>query len=399
MPKTPRENEVYYFSVTVWFKYNTADNSIREVSLAEVEAWQKCFKTYLKTTFEGSKFVFQCEVCPSTNRHHLQTFLHLKEKKRASALKNLFNGEPLWSGADVRHCSDAGKHALRTYAMKDETRFPGSCVMAEKTLYKGQDVMCVETDPTPMQKFILDRMKETPDARKITWFFNKSGKVGKTALMKYLVHKHMATSIPIGTAGQMKQCVATAEETGTYFVDLPRTRGMNENMRDIYSTIEEIKNGFIQGCMYGKFTVNMMMPPHVFIMANELPNVDLLSLDRWEVYNVQDLHSDPIHMSRREVEQAYRGERVERDFAHMDTATTFNPPPPARAAMDRRMGDTSEPLADTRQANAPVTNWGYLGMNDPFEADTVAWPEEDRDEDLEDFEAVTPLWEGNYERE
>ena len=69
-------------------------------------------------------------------------------------------------------------------------------------------------------------------------------------------------------------------------VDLPRVRGTDERQQELFSALEEIKNGWIESPMYGKAAELLMEPPHIWIFSNELPNTSFMSQDRWKIYKV-----------------------------------------------------------------------------------------------------------------
>ena len=78
-------------------------------------------------------------------------------------------------------------------------------------------------------------------------------------------------------------------------VDLPRVRGSDERQHELFSALEEIKNGWVESPMYGKAAELLMEPPHIWIFSNELPNISMCSLDRWHIWHLYEIgkQADP----------------------------------------------------------------------------------------------------------
>lgn len=67
--------------------------------------------------------------------------------------------------------------------------------------------------------------------------------------------------------------------------DFTRTKPAFFEMSEIYSVIEEIKNGIY---LSTKFESSMVVTPipHVYVFSNELPPYKALSADRWKFYRI-----------------------------------------------------------------------------------------------------------------
>jgi len=262
---TPKSS-VWIFSVT-WFS-----------DLASQSTAHKAFERLAK------KFIYQYEKCPTTGAIHLQGYVNLKKrsfgtgKKLASTLSAL--GMP---GVTCAAASNAGKEALQGYCMKEETRVAGP--FADHPIYRGQDLNCMQK-PRPWQQSVIDVIATPPDDRTIHWICDLGGNVGKTKLLKYLCYKKLAKRVPLGNATQIKTNVFAQGAHRCYCVDLPRTTGNQESMKDLISALEEIKNGWVSSAMYGKYQELMMAPPHVFVISNEMPPLVMMSMDRWKIFSI-----------------------------------------------------------------------------------------------------------------
>ena len=230
-------------------------------------------------------YYFQLERGKIEHKFHIQCYMKVEKKKfdtqMASILSDL--GFP---NIRVKPASNAGKEALKSYCIKnDETFISGP--WSKRPVYRARDLECMK-NPYPFQQEIIDIIKTDPNDRNIIWIYNPEGNVGKSKLLKFLCYNKLATRIPIGTAGQMKQVIAKKPASRCYVLNIPKSIGSQESQHDMLTTIEEIKDGWIFGCMFGEDNELFMEPPHVIIMSNEVPNIHLASLDRWDVYKIDN---------------------------------------------------------------------------------------------------------------
>jgi len=141
----------------------------------------------------------------------------------------------------------------------------------------------------PWQNAIVNKMDSIIDDRRIYWVWDKEGCKGKTLLAKWLFLKREHVVVLSGKAADMKHgIVEYKKNTGC----LPRIVIINIPRSTIdyvsYTGIEEIKDMFF---FSGKYEGGMICGknPHVLIFANEEPQYDKMSADRWKVYNVDEL--------------------------------------------------------------------------------------------------------------
>lgn len=256
-------------------------------------------KTFFSERTYIERWVFQKE---RASRDHYQGKIDCKDKKD----KNTVLGDLRQAGIDtgnftLRPVSNNGKQAaaLDFYCTKIETRIDGpwtdpSFIRPKKRkTYEGKDLAMME-HPLQWQKAVLDWLEAPADDRTIRWIWNENGNAGKSKLIKWLCWLSRAAKIPMGTATQLKTAVCDKGDFETYLVDLPRVSGNQESARDLFSALEDIKNGFVETAMYGKPRTLFMEPPHVIIFSNDLPDLRLASADRWKVYSLED-QDDFLH--------------------------------------------------------------------------------------------------------
>jgi len=227
----------------------------------------------------AKKWVFQAEKGESTGRRHYQGSMALEARKRKTWL--LSNAQVPSSGLTLSPMSS--ESGSFSYCTKKETRTAGP--WADHPIYSGQDLLMMK-NPLPWQQTMLDLLAKEPDDRTINWIWAKKGCQGKSKLVKWLKYTKQVLSICFGNATQLKTMVVAKGPFRAYVMDMPRTRGKEEAIEAIYSTIEAVKNGDVESAMYGKIQELMMMPPHVFVFANEPPNKALMSADRWDIREI-----------------------------------------------------------------------------------------------------------------
>jgi hypothetical protein len=121
--------------------------------------------------------------------------------------------------------------------------------------------------------------------RNVYWFWESKGGVGKSMLVRYLCMSCKALLVS-GKDGDIKHGVAAyLENTGQgpdiILVDVPRSSVGYLS----YSGIEQVANG----CFFSsKYESQMVVTryPKIVCFANERPNYERMSADRWQVYHI-----------------------------------------------------------------------------------------------------------------
>lgn len=293
MPGQSRENQVYVMSVTIPIVPNTMEKA--QELLGD-------FKEFMKSNDNIQDGIWQLERGVQEQKLHIQGYIKLKTKDRPLSM-GMRLGSDGFPGIHVTACSSAGKEALRSYCMKDDTRVEGP--FGVRPIYMGEDVWCVGTNPNRFQQWALNILKSRANDRKIIWVFNPQGNIGKSLLTKYCQWKGLAARVPEGSAAQMKTFVTTLGAKPGYICDIPRVSGKDERQTDLFSLLESIKNGFVQGCMYGKIEELLMLPAHVICFSNTVPNLHHASRDRWEVYKAIRSDQTPTRMTVSEIVNEY----------------------------------------------------------------------------------------------
>lgn len=138
------------------------------------------------------------------------------------------------------------------------------------------------------------------DQRKIISIIDDKGKKGKSEFLKWICYNHPKDCIKLsqGSTSQLRAAVINYGPKRCYFIDLRRTEEDDDKLVNLMSVIKEIKNGHVMSTMYG-LNQSLIMPyPHIIIFSNRALNYNLLSKDRWEVYEItSDFKFKPIDVS------------------------------------------------------------------------------------------------------
>lgn len=219
----------------------------------------------------GEKYVVSHETGKSGETPHLQGFIKFTKKCRPiSHFKHICN----WIHWENAKGSDKQNY---DYVTKENPPF----------LVKGfpKPVKLITPDYAWEQE-ILEILKSDPCDRTIYWYWSEKGKMGKTSFCKYLTVKHGAIALS-GKASDMRNGVIDYQKnngTTPELVLVPIPRSFNTDYLN-YEGIENVKDMYFYSGKYegGQVCGN---PPHLFVFANEPPNEEKMSGDRWVVRNI-----------------------------------------------------------------------------------------------------------------
>lgn len=167
--------------------------------------------------------------------------------------------------------------------------------------YKGNDLIRFENpkDWYPWQNQIYNSLFEKidevdvfkkPDPRHILSLVDKRGNTGKSSFFKWLYYKYPKNigRIGYGSASQLRSSVVNIGKKDLYIIDLSRSKSKNDRQEDLLSVLEDLKSGLITNAMYGSGKTLLMEPPHIIVSSNYNLDYNLLSEDRWEVYEISN---------------------------------------------------------------------------------------------------------------
>lgn len=241
------------------YKWDFTLNNYTELEVSQV----KHFITNL-----CKKGVFGFEVGEKNGTPHLQGYFSLIKKLRKSAIIN----HEGFKRASLRPCRN--EIALINYCKKDGEFWSFGFPKPLKTLLSLK----------PWQMEIEKIYMTEPDDRKIYWFYEEIGGVGKSSFIKYMIIKYNILFCSGGKHSDIMNLVfnQNMDETKCVMFDIPRANKGHIS----YASLECIKNGMVCNTKY-ETGVKVFNSPHVFIFANFPPDQpDLLSPDRWNIYKI-----------------------------------------------------------------------------------------------------------------
>lgn len=231
-------------------------------------------------TTRKHKYFFGEEIAPTTGTPHLQGYIEFNWPVKFSTLKKNFpkmhfkspNGS---REHNINYCSKYGE----TPKEKLHSNFPPSVKEIVLQTEYPEDIVW-----KPFQKQVLDILDLEPDRRKIFWFHEPTGNIGKSYLCKYLGLTRniiLADGKKNDVFNQVKTELDNDKIPNIIILDIPRTSHNYIN----YGVIENLKNGMI---FSGKYEGGLcIFPiPHVIIFSNEPPDLSCLSKDRWCVHHI-----------------------------------------------------------------------------------------------------------------
>lgn len=240
----------------------------------EPEAVKACLKEYAK------KWVFQLEKGDSGYEHY-QGRISLIKKRRLTELAKLLKGTEL----EGCHLSVTHDKDEDSYCMKADTRLDGPWSNTDEVKIKCWDMADI-IDLRPWQKSLID-IAGRLDKRHINVILDKKGNIGKTTLCKYMGINKIARIIPfVNDYKELMQIVMDCPVAMNYVIDMPRAIN-KDKLNQLYSGIETMKGGYAYDTRY-HFKDRWFGNPNVFVFTNIMPPNDLLSGDRWVLWEIND---------------------------------------------------------------------------------------------------------------
>lgn len=191
---------------------------------------------------------------------HLQGYCEFIQKVRP---KNMFSTKIHWEKCRGNRQDNVD------YCKKDGE------VIASKGLPKPIKVI---ENLYPWQKEIEDIILQEPNDRKVYWFWDETGNIGKSSFIKYCCVKYRVAFCCGGKYSDIMNLIFNTDMDACSCVmfDIPRCSGAGIS----YSSIESIKNGLVCNTKY-ETGYKVFNSPHVVVFANSPPDIDMLSEDRW----------------------------------------------------------------------------------------------------------------------
>jgi len=215
------------------------------------------------------------EECGTNGTKHIQFAMKFKNARRFTALKKAF------PKVHLEKCKSWINS--RNYCLKNQTRAGSRDAFGlRKITDKLEDIELYD-----WQQKIRNMLDKPADERKIYWFWEETGCVGKTTLARHLCIQYPGNVLYLGgKKSDILYGVFTFLENphnDLRMVILDFSRSI-ENFIS-WDAIESIKNGIFYNTKY-KSGMCVFDYVHVICFANFNPPMNMLSEDRWRVINI-----------------------------------------------------------------------------------------------------------------
>lgn len=229
-------------------------------------------------------FVFQLEES-STGYKHWQGRVSLIKKKRLGELCSQCKS---FSSLESIHWSKTSNNGSKkiNYVMKDDTRVKGPFKDTDEPIVITKQMELFATwDLRPWQQSLINTTSQFC-MRSIDLVYDPQGNAGKSLFSEYMETMDAEEVPPYRLMDDIFQWVYGCPTKKIYIIDMPR--GMKKDkLGDFYSGIEVIKNGVAYDKRYTP-KKKRFDRPRIIVFTNELPNLDLMSMDRWKLWTIRN---------------------------------------------------------------------------------------------------------------
>jgi len=171
------------------------------------------------------------------------------------------------------------------YQQKVDTRIEGPWSDTDEEIYIPRQIR--EMDGLrPFQQSIVDNATVW-DKRTINMIYCQKGNLGKSLLVGYCrAHKIGRALPPVNDYKDLLRMVCDLPTSRMYLFDMPRSLN-KDRLYQFYSAIETIKDGYAYDDRYN-FKEKVFDCPNIWIFSNNLPDLEMLSADRWRIWEIND---------------------------------------------------------------------------------------------------------------
>ena len=277
--KRIRESNVKTFDITIFENHNDygLEPNIVLAKLSEL----------------GSNWAAQRELTPSTNNPHFQIRIKTWKAMRPSAFIKLADEAGLRGHISVTS-SDASK--TFNYVMKRDTRDPEYPeTWTDKTWELPTEPLSDVghfdgLDKYPWQTKVIEQAAIYDD-RAVDVIVDPVGNKGKSALQRWMHANKLGMAIPSLTdVTELIPFVMSFEPKPCYLINMPKSQN-KKRLGGFYAGVETLKDGNLFDLRYKGRQVQIEKP-RVFVFTNQVPDVTLLSQDRWRIWGLNPFTKD-----------------------------------------------------------------------------------------------------------
>lgn len=241
------------------------------------EEWEDTKNRLIKRLrLKCARWTLQLEKGDESGKLHLQGRLSFKIGKRKS------EGIAALEEKEITLKPEHDTEASDFYCNKEETRIDGPWTDKDKEVYIPRQIRDIEL--YKWQEEIIS-LCGVWDTRHIEIIYDDNGNIGKSTLCTYMgVHK-LGKLLPF--CNDYKDILRMGYDIGVqraYIIDMPRAIN-KDKLYQFYSAIETLKSGYCYDDRY-KFQDRYFDCPNIFVFTNKLPDICMLSMDRWRFWKV-----------------------------------------------------------------------------------------------------------------
>lgn len=250
------------------------------------------------------KFVFQLEKGEKNDYVHYQGRISLiKSTLKKTLLEQFCNILKCENKDAPQYLEPTTKGVHKTsnfnYVLKEATRVDGPWTEKDFTDDKLKEPVYIPrqyrdkmNNLYPFQKQIKESGKVFND-RDVNLILSNKGCDGKTTIAH--ICRLFDKGLVIPTINDAERLVASVcdicmakniRDPSPLFFDMPRAMS-KDRLFGIYSAIESIKSGYLYD-LRNKYKEWDIDSPQIWVFCNELPDLSLLSLDRWKIWKIND---------------------------------------------------------------------------------------------------------------
>lgn len=237
----------------------------------------------------SKKWCFQLEKGEKTGYEHYQGRFSLKLKKRK--MDCLKSCQLLGFNPNYLEKTSGENQKNNFYVCKNETKISGPWKDTDPIKFITKTEKKALKNLYPFQQKILDSAK-IYDNRNVNVIFCHKGNSGKSTV-GLIAHSNGGIYLPaINDAKNLVQTLCDIcssredREPSPIILDLPKAMD-KKSLNEIFSAIEQIKNGLLYDTRY-KYKEWKIESPQIWVFTNNLPNSNLLSEDRWILWEIND---------------------------------------------------------------------------------------------------------------
>lgn len=234
-------------------------------------------------------YSFQLEKGDNTGYMHYQGRFSLIKKHRKVELMKLFTEMPVPNYLEPTVNANSLKGDM-FYVTKNETRVDGPWTDSNRDKYIPKQYLGMVDRLYPYQEVIFNSYK-MPINRYINLIYDPIGNKGKSVIAGVceLYSKGICLP-PINDAEKIVYTLCNIctskklRDPNPVIIDMPRAMDKSK-LDNIYNAIEQIKNGKLYD-LRNSYKEWWIDSPQIWVFSNIEPDTDLLSADRWKLWEI-----------------------------------------------------------------------------------------------------------------